>query len=65
MRDKDDFFNETIQRIPWASLDSDEDWFILDAKDTSKIKSNVLDWFKVQLLESAEFRAKVLEIVSE
>ena len=59
-----DFKEQTFNRIPWAALSKDEnDWFIFDAKDPSKVKSNILEYFKSQLLASDEFRDRVLEIV--
>lgn len=58
-----DFIQNTIQRIPWGSLDYKDDWFIFDAKNTSKIKSNILDWFRDNLLASKEFADKVKEIM--
>ena len=58
-----DFIAQTTNRYPWAALSQDEDgWFIFDAKDPSKVRSNILDYFKAQLLASDEFRDKVLEI---
>lgn len=59
-----DFIALTAKPIPWASLSKDDDWFIFDAKDVTKVKSNILDYFKQQIIESPEFRAKVLEITT-
>lgn len=60
-----DFIALTAKPIPWASLSKDDDWFIFDAKDVTKVKSNILDYFKQQIIESSELRAKVLEITGE
>ena len=60
-----DFLNSTNNRIPWAKLNYSEDWFIFDAKNPSKVKSNILDYFKQQLLASNEFKTAVENIIGE
>ena len=60
--DTEEFKISTEKRIPWASLDKDIDWFIFDAKDPLKIKSNILEEFKRQLLDSDEFKNAVRNI---
>lgn len=60
--DTEEFKTSTEKRIPWASLDKDIDWFIFDAKDPAKIKSNILEEFKRQLLDSDEFKNAVKNI---
>lgn len=41
--DSSDFFKQTNNRLPWAALSDTEDYFIFDAKDVSKVKSNILE----------------------
>lgn len=57
-----DFKESTIKRVPFASLDNKVDWFIFDAKDPANVKSNILDYFKNQLLNSIEFKNAVKNV---
>lgn len=41
--DKAVFFDNTEKRIPFGSLDYEQNWFILSAKDPAKIKTNIFD----------------------
>lgn len=56
-----DFSEQTEKRIPWAKLSYKNDWFIFDAKNTDKVKSNILDAF----LNSEAFENKVKQIIGE
>lgn len=60
--DVSEFKNATIKRVPFGSLDSSVDWFIFDAKDPSNVKSNILEYFKEQLLSSEEFKNAVKNV---
>lgn len=62
---RDDFFNQTEKRKPWAALADSQDWFIFDAKKPQNVKSNILDYFKTQLLASSEFADAVRAIIQE
>ena len=59
------FAAQTVERIPWAALDKERDYFIFDAKDPSLVKSNILDHFKTQLLASQEFDDAVMRVVGD
>lgn len=53
----DDFVETTKNKIPFGSLDWRQQWFILDAKNTANIKTNIFD--------SDVFRAAVKKIIQE
>lgn len=65
IEDTTDFINNTTNKIPWAMLPDSSPWFIFDAKDVTKVKSNIIDYFINQFLNSQDFRQKVLEIINE
>jgi hypothetical protein len=52
-----DFKERTAKRTPWAKLSDDDDYFVLTANDTAKVKTNLFD--------TDLFKAKVLEIINE
>lgn len=52
-----DFKERTAKRTPWAKLSDDDDYFVLTANDTTKVKTNLFD--------TDLFKAKVLEIINE
>lgn len=52
-----DFSAHTLSRIPWGALDKENDNFVLTAKDTANIKTNLFD--------TDAFKEKVLEIINE
>lgn len=60
--DVSEFKNATIKRVPFGALDTNVDWFIFDAKDPSNVKSNILEYFKEQLLSSEEFKNAVKNV---
>lgn len=37
------FFSNTTKRIPFGTLDESQNWFILSAHDTNKVKTNLFD----------------------
>jgi hypothetical protein len=49
------FCENTDERIPYAALDYKEKWFVLEAQDTAKVKTN--------LFETAQFRAAVQAVI--
>jgi hypothetical protein len=51
------FKQNTSDRIPYAGLDYREKWFVLEAQDTQKVKTN--------LFETPEFRSAVRAAVEE
>jgi hypothetical protein len=51
----DDFAANTVNKIPYAALDANDKWFILDAQDPDKVKIN---W-----LGSSAFRQAVQAII--
>lgn len=60
------FLEQTKKRYPWGALDCNEKkWFVFDAEDPSKVRSNILDWFRSELLASDDFKNKVKAIISE
>jgi hypothetical protein len=52
----DIFSANTENHIPWAGLDYEKKWFVLEAQDADFIRTN--------LFESAQFEEKVLEILN-
>lgn len=59
-----DFYSQTEKRKPWGALDDTTDWFIFDAKEPQNVRSNILDYFKTQLLASQEFADAVHNVMS-
>ena len=53
----DDFVETTKNKVPFGSLDWRQQWFIIDAKNTANIKTNIFD--------SEIFRAAVKKIIQE
>ena len=60
-----DFIKQSSNRIPWAKLDKDFNWLIFDAYDVSKVRSNILDYYLNQFLNSDELKAKIQEITNK
>lgn len=62
------FFNNTLEKLPWGALSRNDDWFIFDAKDLSKIKSNILDKVKAdvkaELLNSSELKQLINDVIN-
>ena len=54
---KEAFFTNTDKRIPFGTLDETQNWFILSAQDTTKVKTN--------LFETSVFKAAVDGILSD
>jgi hypothetical protein len=52
-----DFVNNTNNKIPWAALNSNNNYFILDAKDPQ--------YFKTNIFNSDDFRNAVLSVVND
>jgi hypothetical protein len=50
------FIGNTGKKIPWAALDYTEPWFVLEAKDVDKVKTNLFD--------TPEFRAAVQAVIN-
>ena len=40
---KEAFFNNTDKRVPFGTLDETQNWFILSAQDTTKVKTNLFE----------------------
>lgn len=58
------FLEQTKKRYPWGALDcTEKKWFIFDAEDPTKVRSNVLDYFKSTLLASDEFKNAVRALI--
>lgn len=53
----DDFVETTKNKVPFGSLDWRQQWFIIDAKNTANIKTNIF--------ESEVFRSAVKKIIQE
>lgn len=53
----DDFVETTKNKVPFGSLDWRQQWFILDAKNTQNLKTNIFD--------SEVFRSAVKKIIQE
>jgi hypothetical protein len=53
----DAFLENTDKRIPYAALNHQERWFILEAQDTNKVKTN--------LFETEQFKAAVRAAIQE
>jgi hypothetical protein len=51
-----DFSENTEKRIPWAALNYQEPWFVLEAKDITKVKTN--------LFQTDEFKAAVEAVIN-
>ena len=62
---EEDFARQTRERFPWGALDNNDTdgWFIFDARNPNKVKSNILDTFKANLLNSTEFSEAVKKIL--
>lgn len=58
-----DFYTQTEKRKPWGALSDTTDYFIFDAKEPQNVKSNILDYFKTQLLASQEFADAVSSVI--
>ena len=62
------FFNNTVEKLPWGALSRSEDWFIFDAKDLTKVKSNILDKVKAdvkaELLNSDELKQLINSVIN-
>jgi hypothetical protein len=52
----DTFLENTEKRIPWAALNYQEPWFVLEAEDVTKVKTN--------LFQTDEFRAAVEAVIN-
>jgi hypothetical protein len=52
----DAFSENTGKRIPWAALDYQQPWFVLEAEDVTKVKTN--------LFQTDEFRAAVEAVIN-
>ena len=50
------FAANTVSRVPWGALDKDNDYLVIEAKDTTKVVTN--------LFESTAFRNKIAELLS-
>lgn len=61
-------FNNTLEKLPWGALSRSEDWFIFDAKDLTKVKSNILDKVKAdvkaELLNSEELKQLINDVIN-
>lgn len=62
---EEDFNSQTERKVPWGALDENQDYMIFDSNNPANVKSNIIDYFINQFLNSAEFRNKVLEITGE
>lgn len=66
--DVNGFVANTDEKIPWGALPRSEDWFIFDAKDLTKVKSNILDKVKAdvkaELLNSEEIKQLINDVIN-
>jgi hypothetical protein len=53
----EDFAENSVARVPYAALDYRENWFVLEARDTGKVKTN--------LFETEAFKAAVRAVLAE
>ena len=62
------FYNNTLEKLPWGALSRSDDWFIFDAKDLTKVKSNILDKLKAdvkaELLNSDELKQLINDVIN-
>ena len=62
------FYNNTLEKLPWGTLSISDDWFIFDAKDLTKVKSNILDKLKAdvkaELLNSDELKQLINNVIN-
>lgn len=66
--DVNGFIANTDEKIPWGALSRGEDWFIFNAKDLTKVKSNILDKVKAdvkaELLNSDELKQLINDVIN-